>query len=337
MMKRAAVIGVLLPAFLLGAAGVARAGSGLGSERVGTASGSFLKIGVGAKAVGLGEAFTAVADDATTVFWNPAGLTNLEGRHAHFSHAAWIADIDYEYIAYAQSLPYLGGLNAGIQIGSLRTDMMETTIYQPYGTGREFTYSDLFIGVAAARRFTDKLSLGIGVKYIRENYGSAIGGPVVNTFSADFGTYYFLGAREAVFAVTLRNFGPEWQPDGTYIEYGGDDLGQEKDFQKNSSPTSFQAGFQARIWSNDMFRQIGVIEMSRPPDNSEAFRIATELTYMDMLALRTGYNLNADELKWSGGLGVLLETSGVTNRVDYAFTYSEYLERIDRISWGVEF
>jgi hypothetical protein len=322
---------------LLLAGGSAHGASSLGGERVATNAGAFLKIGVGAKAVGLGEAFAAVADDPTVLFWNPAGLTNLPGRQVHFSHTSWIADIGYEYIAYTQPLPYLGEANVGFHIGTLRTDMMETTEYAPYGTGREFTYSDLFIGVAAARRFTDKLSIGVGLKYIRENYGAAIDGPVVNTWSADFGTFYEIGVRGAVFSVTFRNFGPDWKPSGTYVDFGGDEFGTEREFQEFAPPTSFTAGVSTMLWEIQGLRQIGVLEMSRPPDNSESYRIATEVVYEEMLALRTGYNLNADELKWSGGIGLQLETGGMTDRIDYAFTYSEFLGRVDRISLGVGF
>ncbi len=335
-MRRAVIlIAALLLPLPRGAA--VHAETSLGGERVATNAGTFLKIGVGAKAVGFAEAFTAVADDATTVFWNPAGLTNLPGREIHFSHTSWIADIDYEYVAYAQPLPWLGGMNAGFHIGTLRTDMMETTEYDPYGTGREFTYSDLFVGFAAARRFTDKLSIGIGAKYIRENYGAAIGGPVVNTWSADFGTYYKIGFREAVFAVTLLNFGPDWKPSGSFVEFEGGATGQEREFEHFAPPTSFKAALSGALLHRNSVRWIGVIEMHRPPDNSESFKVATEAVYRNALALRTGYNLNADELKWSGGIGVYFLAGGMRDRIDYAFTYSEFLGRIDRISLGVNF
>lgn len=323
-------------AVLLGATG-AEGASSLGGERVATNAGAFLKIGVGAKAVGLGEAFTAVADDATALFWNPAGLANLPRREAHFSHTSWIADIDYEYLAYAMPLDYLGGISVGLHVGTLRTDMMETTEYEPYGTGRQFTYSDLFIGVGAARRFTDKLSIGLGLKYVRENYGAAIAGPVTNTWTADFGTFYHIGFQEAVFSVALLNFGPEWKPGGSYLEYAGDAIPQDRDYESFAPPTSFKAAFAALLWETPELRQIGVIEMNRPPDNSETYHLATELEYRGILALRTGYSLNADELKWSGGLGVRLDAGGFTDRIDYAFTTSDYLGRVDRISLGVGF
>jgi len=47
----------------------------------------FLKIAVGARAVGMGGAFSAVADDATSPFWNPAGMVYLPYKEAFLQHA----------------------------------------------------------------------------------------------------------------------------------------------------------------------------------------------------------------------------------------------------------
>ena len=68
----------------------------LGEQRVATSMLTFVKIGLGARAVAMGEAFVPVADDATTMYWNPAGLALLEARHLHVSHTEWPADIDYD-------------------------------------------------------------------------------------------------------------------------------------------------------------------------------------------------------------------------------------------------
>src|SRR5207248_6632854 len=63
---------LLTIAFLLASAPSAQAQFSLGNQRAGTSSGSFLKIGVGARATALGEAFVAVAHDAGALYWNPA-------------------------------------------------------------------------------------------------------------------------------------------------------------------------------------------------------------------------------------------------------------------------
>lgn len=59
---------------------------------------SFLKISVGPKAIGLGEAFTAVADDVTAIYWNPAGLSQINSHQFIFMHNLWFEDITHNFI-----------------------------------------------------------------------------------------------------------------------------------------------------------------------------------------------------------------------------------------------
>ena len=69
----------------------------LGGQRVGISTAQFLKIGVGARSIGMGESFVAVADDAEALYWNPAGLTLTNQTTAFFSHTSWLVDIELEY------------------------------------------------------------------------------------------------------------------------------------------------------------------------------------------------------------------------------------------------
>jgi hypothetical protein len=79
----------------------------------------FLRMGVGARALAMGGAFTAIADDATAAYWNPSGLVKIENIEATFSYAANMAvDRQLNYFAYTQWLG-MGGLgiswlNAGL-------------------------------------------------------------------------------------------------------------------------------------------------------------------------------------------------------------------------------
>lgn len=67
-------------------------------------AGAYLKMGVGARALGMGSAFTAVADDSTAAFWNPAGLATLERPEASFMHANLTLDRKYNFFNYAHVL-----------------------------------------------------------------------------------------------------------------------------------------------------------------------------------------------------------------------------------------
>lgn len=90
----------ILLALLLMQASLARASFDASDK--GTTSADFLGLGVGAKAVSMGEAYTAAADGADALYWNPAALVRVKGRTATFMHAAYIASTYYDYGAYAQ-------------------------------------------------------------------------------------------------------------------------------------------------------------------------------------------------------------------------------------------
>jgi len=68
-----------------------------GVDKAGTTAAKFLSIGVGSKAVGMGGSYTSIADDATAMYWNPAGLSFHQTKEVYFNHSNWIADISFDY------------------------------------------------------------------------------------------------------------------------------------------------------------------------------------------------------------------------------------------------
>jgi hypothetical protein len=82
----------------------------VGQAKVGTAGAQFLKLGVGARANGMGDAFVAVSNDATAMYYNPAGLTQLYDREIIFTHVDYPAEIAYEFVGLAYPLYRVGGV-----------------------------------------------------------------------------------------------------------------------------------------------------------------------------------------------------------------------------------
>ncbi len=73
-------------------------------KKAGRAGTQFLKIGVGAKALGMGEAFVAVADDITSIYWNPAGLMQNKEKEFILMHNKWLEDTNYGFIGLSQPI-----------------------------------------------------------------------------------------------------------------------------------------------------------------------------------------------------------------------------------------
>lgn len=337
-------LAVALAALLAGsllAPSAARAQFTLGEQRAGTASGTFLKIGLGARATGLGESFVAVANDPTAIYWNPAGLASLQRQEVAISHIEWPADIRYSHLAWVMPVRRLGG-SVGFQLGMLSTEIDETSELQPFGTGRTFVYSDVVVGLAYARRWTDKLLVGVGAKYVRENLGKDVGNPTTSSPLFDIGSIYYLGLGSVRVATSLSNFSPELKPGGSYLSIGPDGVPGTPDDEVRSydgfdAPTIFRYGIAFEPIENASQRLTLALEANQPADNAQAVKAGLEWMWLGRLALRTGYNFNADALKFSAGAGVNAELGGTRGTLDYAYTNGGFLGAINRVTLGIRF
>jgi hypothetical protein len=323
------------------AAPPARSQFTLGEQRAGTASGTFLKIGVGARATGLGESFVAVANDPSALYWNPAGIASIQRQEMQFTHIEWPADIRYEHFAHVRPVRRLGG-SIGTQVGLLSTEIEETTELQPFGTGRTFVYSDFLVGIAYARRWTDKLLVGVGAKYLRENLGKSVGNPTTSAVLFDIGSIYYLGLGSVRVATSLSNFSPELKPGGSYPSVGADGVAgtaddEERSYDGFDAPTIFRYGIAFEPIENSTQRLTASLEANQPADNAQAVKAGVEWAWLGRLALRTGYNFNADALKFSAGAGVNAELGGWRGTLDYAYTDGGFLGPINRVTLGLRF
>jgi hypothetical protein len=169
----------------------------------------FLKIGIGARPAALSEAVIANTSDISSVFWNPAAITGIQGEQASFNYTKWIGDLNVFAGAAGINLAGIGVL--GISYISLDYgELQEALVTSTTGgietrTGNTFSGSDMDIGISLARKFTDKLSIGVSAKYLRENlytYSSSI-------WAFDVGTYYETGWKGIRLAMSAQNFSPQ--------------------------------------------------------------------------------------------------------------------------------
>ena len=329
---------VLVPLFALAlalTAGVTPAWAQfkLGSQRAGTSSGSFLKIGIGARAIGLGESFVAVANDPSAIYWNPAGLASMQRQEVLLSHLQWPGDVNYEHVAWVVPARRFGG-SLALQLGVLSTEIDETTETDPFGTGRSFFYSDVVVGAGYARRWTDKLLVGAGLKYVREDLGSDVGGPVTSAFLVDIGSIYYLGYGSVRIATSLTNFGSGFQPSGGWVS---PITGEHRSYDSFDPPIMFRYGIAFEPIENKQQRLTTSFEVAQPADNAQRIKAGAEWTWRSQFALRTGYDFNADVFKFSAGAGVNVTFNQTRGTVDYAYTEGGPLGAVNRISLGLRF
>lgn len=304
----------------------------MGGQRAGTSSAQFLKIGVGARAAGLGDAFVAIADDASALYWNPAGLALLPGNQVHFTHTRWPAEIEYEFAGLTKNLASLGSV--GISLASLHMDDMEvTTEYQPHGTGEYFSYGDFLGALSYARQLTDRFSFGISLKYIQEDLAEL----TTRGWVVDMGTYYRTGFKSLRIAANLANFGPNLRPSGSYL--GVNEYGQEvtRRYEAFAPPTVFRLGTAMEFLENDAQKLTVCFAMNHPVDNAENASLGLEYRFLKVLSARVGYKFNYDEEKFTLGGGLELPLWASNMRVDYAYTDFGLLEAAHRFSFDFWF
>jgi hypothetical protein len=298
----------------------------LGSQRAGTSSLQFLKIGVGGRATAMGESFVAVANDITALYWNPAGLMQFDGIGVHFSHSEWLVDLKHEFFGGV----YRFGHNAiGLSITSLHTPAMEkTTEFQPNGTGEYFKFGDLGVGLTFARRLTDQFSFGLTFRYVEETLAEL----KMRGIMFDLGTYYWTGLYNSRFAVTISNFGPQVKPGGSVNLIGGRTLSE---FQSFPPPTIFRIGIAVDPIDDKKNKLTTSIQLNHPNDNAENINIGAEYSYKGFLFLRGGYKFNVDTENFSAGIGVKVPVYVTQTSVDYSIANFKDLGFTHRISLNI--
>jgi hypothetical protein len=127
----------------------------------GTEGGEFLKIGVGERAIGMGGAFCSIADNVTAVYWNPAGLAQLEMRELSAMHLEYLMGVRSEYLGYAHPIgkATLAGQVSFLHSRSGRRDDNCNTI------GEFWDYEGV-LTLGYGRWINSVLSLGINLKTI---------------------------------------------------------------------------------------------------------------------------------------------------------------------------
>lgn len=332
-MKKLLVHIVLLSVFV--SQGVAQLVPNLGGQRAGISAFQFLKIGVGARGVAMGESFVAVANDASALFWNPAGLVDAQQHQVIASHAEYLVDISHEFLGVSYRL----GENdaVGVSFSSLHMKDMEiTTELQPFGTGRYFSFGDIAIGLTYSKKMTEQFSFGATIRYVEETLDIL----KMRSVMVDLGTLYWTGLGSTRFAVTISNFGSDVEPKGNVTQANGVSVSS---FQSFSLPTIFKLGVAMEAMETEVSRLTTSLQLNHPNDNSEHFRLGLEYAFKNTFFLRGGIKrtigqrlFGRDETSpedFTFGAGVAVDLAELTRvNADYAFARFGELGSVHRIS-----
>ena len=295
--------------------------------KTGTAGLQFLKIGVDARAIGMGEAYVAVTDDISSVYWNPAGLALKLQDQVFVSHTEWVAGIRYEYLAYSKVTNFGTFALSG---ALLHMGYMDVTTEEEFGpTGETFTCSDISAGITYANSFTDKFSFGLSAKYLRETLDEH----AVHGVSVDLGSIYNTGWRNLTIGMALRNFGPDMKyridndGDGQYdedpfdlLDNDGDGLiDEDREEISFKIPMNFSLGIAADLYRADGQSLIASVQLDNCVDRRETYNAGLEYR-LGTFKLRGGYQFGFDAASYSAGFGLTIPTSFAIIDLDYSYS-----------------
>lgn len=317
-------------------------------SKVGTTAAAFLEIPAGAVALGMGGAFVSQANDASALYWNVGGISNIEKYDLHLAYMNWIGDTKYNFAGLVIPLDEFGTL--GFSFTSLSMDDMAVrTVENPEGTGEYFSAGDISFGLSYARNLTDRFSIGFTVKYIQEKIwhmtAQGIGIDAGTLFKTDILGGIIIGA-------SISNFGAAMKLDGRDTRYfirvdegkqgTNDRIPTNIELDSWDLPLIFRIGISDNIVINDMYKFTATVDAVHPNNDYESLNIGGEFAFMEFLMIRGGYNslwLKDGEGGLSLGVGVNSKMlfSDTIFQFDYAFRDFGRLQNVHMFSIGLKF
>jgi hypothetical protein len=291
----------------------------VGMKKIAQAGMTWLSIPIGARGASLGNAYIAMSNDASSVFWNPAGLAFTEGVHAFINQTRWIADINVNAAVATYSVQNWGVFGVsflGVEWGTFNGTQRSDTDPRGFIDTGTFSPSDWSVAISYARQISNSFSIGGNLRYVSENLGSNMIGSFddpteytakMNLFTFDFGTTYYTGFEDLRLAMTLRNFGPEKQ----YVN------------EAFSLPLTFTFGLamdMMKLWSDNTVHGLTLeVDAVHPRDFSERIDVGAEYSYNNLVFLRGGFKSNQDEQGATFGAGLQYSFGEITLGIDYSY------------------
>ncbi|MCX7798301.1 MAG: PorV/PorQ family protein [Melioribacter sp.] len=297
----------------------------------------FLSVVSDARAAAMGEAMTSLQFGSSSLFFNPAGMSDMQTFiDVSASSNKWIADINHYTLSFAIK-PFDGNYGVvGFTIQSVdygefygtRVNKASPLGYDDIGI---FKLSAIAIGLGYAKQLSDKFSVGGQIRWVHQDLGESII-PVINVgldtteqkisnklspLVFDFGTQYRTGYKSLVFGMSVRNFSSE-------VKYA------KEGFQ---APLVFTLGISMNLL--DLINELPYnqslylsIDASHHRDHPEQIKIGLDYKIFNAFSIRIGYMSNNFESGMTYGIGV--SKYGFT--FDYSYTPFGVFDKVQRFT-----
>ena len=292
-------------------------------SKVGTAAANWLKLESGARAIGMGGAHVAAGNGISSIPYNPASLGFVRGSQLYYSKSNYVAGITHSVLSYGTQLTatdYFAIHMFNVDSG----EMEETTTADPYGTERMFKVKDFAFRLVYSKRLTDRLLVGVSLKYIYESIYNAY----MSGMALDIGSNFDTGIYGFVLGMSVNSFGPD-------VQFHGEGLEKAVDTDVNVSgvmvertesfslPMTFRLGLKNDIIGMgehsfvkmEAQRLTVSVDAINPIDYTLYYSMGAEYAWNEFAFVRAGAHVWHDTAGLSAGGGV--KVGGFY--VDYAF------------------
>jgi hypothetical protein len=282
----------------------------------GTTGADFLKIGVGARPSGMGEAFTAVAADVNSMFWNPAGIAGIKEKQLLAMHSEWLAGIRYEVIGYAGPVTdSLYAFSAGGYVMYLYAGGLEKRTTDTLVNEGEFGFNNIAVDICLGWKL-EGLKFGTNIKYISQTIDSMSAAGL----AFDAGCLFDI-SNDLTAGVSVQNIGAK-----------------VKFTEEDPLPLNYKIGFSYRMLNKDL---LIALDANIPAETKASVHAGAEYTIrFDSLNIIPRAGFKSDTLESMGKLSCLTAGLGFSFTglsLDYAFTPYKDLGNAHRVSITVKF
>lgn len=302
-------------------------------DDVGTKANAFTKVALGARQVGMGEAFTGLADDVYALDYNVAGLSfrnfnaeAFEGTELAFYRNEWLLDTNQNFVG-------LSGSKDKHSMGLSFTYFDEGTVDERLNSGelsgRTLKTYDIIAKAGYSYKLFRFLSLGIGGQYIYSDLAEVETSSSYSGNAGIMGTMNLFGNNELRIGASVNNI-------GTKVKF------KEREFDQ---AITYQAGASYNLPLEDAFNLIVSGDAIMASDNDIQYRAGSELYLLLFspfnLVFRGGYkgNFDLEDMTFGGGVNYNPENRPFNLQVDYAYTPLDILEddNVHRLSLSLRF
>ncbi|MDO8735299.1 MAG: PorV/PorQ family protein [Elusimicrobiota bacterium] len=269
---------------------------------MGNTSAEFLLIPKAARTSAMAGAASAIADDSTAIFYNPAGIGFLKEKNVSLSHSEWLEDINFESISYSMPVKNKFSLGLGFEYLGIGNIQGQESMNSPT---RKFNSYDFSSIVGLSYLFNKNFSVGGAVRYIEEK----IDDEKTWAGSFDIGTIYrkkINSHKNFSLGVTAQNIALK-KPQ--FIA------------QKEELPTKIVVGGSYKPLGETLLLSTDLVMLK---NSKPAVNFGCEVLIYDILKIRSGYKLDPayeTSSRLTLGMGIIFNSLSV----DYAYIPFESL------------